>query len=91
MRVALLRAWPRRFDSVEVELPDGARVADALAAAGWSSLDGIEGYAIHGRRATPASPLHDGDRLELLRGLALDPKEARRRRAEARPLKQPRR
>ncbi|AWV07225.1 hypothetical protein C9I47_1524 [Lysobacter maris] len=89
--MALLRAWPRRFDSVEVELPEGARVADALDAAGWSALEGIAGYAIHGRRATPASPLRDGDRLELLRGLALDPKEARRRRAEARPLKKPRR
>ena len=90
MRVELLRAWPRRFERTGVELPDGACVADALAAAGWSSLEEVEGYAIHGRRATPASPLRDGDRLELLRGLELDPKDARRRRAEARPLRKPR-
>ena len=29
-----------------------------------------------------AKMLHDGDRIELLRGLQLDPKQARRLRAE---------
>ncbi|MCF7220296.1 RnfH family protein [Marilutibacter chinensis] len=90
MKIELLRAWPRRSDSVRVELPEGACVADALAAAGWASLEEVAGYSIHGRRAAPATQLRDGDRLELLRALTLDPKEARRRRAEARPLRKPR-
>ncbi len=39
------------------------------------------GYAVFGIRATSATVLCDGDRLELLRGLQADPKDARRRRA----------
>jgi putative ubiquitin-RnfH superfamily antitoxin RatB of RatAB toxin-antitoxin module len=37
-------------------------------------------FAVFGRRATTATPLHDGDRVELLRPLLVDPKEARHRR-----------
>jgi putative ubiquitin-RnfH superfamily antitoxin RatB of RatAB toxin-antitoxin module len=36
---------------------------------------------------TAATALEDGDRLEIYRPLAADPKEARRRRALGRPLK----
>ena len=39
------------------------------------------GYAIHGQRAELTDQLHDGDRVELLRGLLADPKDARRKRA----------
>ena len=42
----------------------------------------VAGMAVFGRRVTEAAVLQDGDRLELLRVLAIDPKEARRRRAE---------
>ena len=38
--------------------------------------------AVFGRRVSDATILHDGDRLELLRALVIDPKQARRRRAE---------
>ena len=38
-------------------------------------------YAVHGLIARPEQGLRDGDRVELLRPLLLDPKEARRRRA----------
>lgn len=61
-------------------LPDAATVADALAASGLP-LDGIAGYAVFGVRVAGGDALRDGDRLELLRPLQLDPKEARRRRA----------
>lgn len=90
MKIELVRAWPRRFERIELELSDGACVADALAASGWAPLDDVAGHAIHGQRASLDTPLRDGDRLELLRALTLDPKEARRRRAEARPLRKPR-
>ena len=44
--------------------------------------------SIFGRQVPETALLVDGDRLELLRGLAIDPKEARRRRAEtARAMK----
>lgn len=35
---------------------------------------------IFGRKVAPDQLLHDGDRIEIYRPLALDPKEARRRR-----------
>lgn len=82
MKVELLRAWPRRFERVEVELPEGASVADALSKAGWSE-DGVA-CAVFGVTVTLQTSLVDGDRVELLRPLQADPKEARRRRAEAR-------
>ena len=81
MRVELLQAWPRRFESVSLELPVGATLSDALAAAGWSDAEGISGYAIFGVNAVLDTVLRDGDRVELLRPLLMDPKEARRRRA----------
>jgi putative ubiquitin-RnfH superfamily antitoxin RatB of RatAB toxin-antitoxin module len=37
--------------------------------------------AVHGLVVRPEQPLRDGDRVELLRPLLADPKEARRRRA----------
>jgi putative ubiquitin-RnfH superfamily antitoxin RatB of RatAB toxin-antitoxin module len=81
MRVEVVRAWPRRHETVTIELPEGARVADALAAAEFD-LGGISGYAVFGERVLPDAFLHEGDRLELLRPLQADPKEARRRRAQ---------
>jgi putative ubiquitin-RnfH superfamily antitoxin RatB of RatAB toxin-antitoxin module len=84
VKVELLRAWPRRFDRIEVELPDGASVADALARAGWAGDDEAVAYAVFGVTVTPQTTLLDGDRIELLRPLQADPKDARRRRAEAR-------
>lgn len=80
IRVEVVLAWPRRHEAVVVSLPAGACVGDALAAAGLPT-DGIAGVAVFGERATPESLLRDGDRVELLRPLQADPKEARRRRA----------
>jgi putative ubiquitin-RnfH superfamily antitoxin RatB of RatAB toxin-antitoxin module len=80
MRVQVVLALPRRHQLVELELPEDARVGDALAACGFP-LEGIAGQAVFGERVEADAPLHDGDRLELLRPLRADPKEARRRRA----------
>jgi putative ubiquitin-RnfH superfamily antitoxin RatB of RatAB toxin-antitoxin module len=80
LHVEVLRAWPRRHEAVRLELPDGATVADAVRACGLP-LDGVAGHAVYGEPATPATPLRDGDRVELLEALRVDPKEARRRRA----------
>jgi putative ubiquitin-RnfH superfamily antitoxin RatB of RatAB toxin-antitoxin module len=80
IRVEVIRAWPRRFDSIFVDIPDAATVGDALAASGFA-LDGIAALAVFGERVDHLHRLHDGDRVELLRPLQVDPKEARRRRA----------
>jgi len=84
MKVELLRAWPQRFERIELDLPDGAHVRDALAAARWDDDPQVVAYAIFGVRVALDSPLRDGDRLELLRPLQADPKDARRRRAQMR-------
>ena len=83
MKVELVRAWPRRFERIELDLGEGACVADALRAAGWAS-DELPGCAVFGVVANAETVLHHGDRIELLRPLLVDPKEARRRRAVSR-------
>ena len=84
LRVQVLMAWPHRFQARQVELEDGATVADALGMAAFEAMDEIAGQAIFGVAVSADARLRDGDRIELLRSLQLDPKEARRRRAAAR-------
>ena len=81
MKVEVIRAWPRRFERIVLELGEGACVADALRAAGVSGSGEPLECAVFGVTATLATQLHDGDRVELLRPLVADPKDARRRRA----------
>lgn len=77
LRVEVVQAWPEGEAIVALQLPDGATVGDALAACGLKG----EKAGIFGKRATMDTRLADGDRVEIYRPLALDPKEARRRRA----------
>jgi uncharacterized protein len=83
VKVEVIRAWPRGFESCVVELPEGATVADAIAASGFG-VDGVVALAVFGVRVDGNAMLHDGDRVELLRPLLIDPKDARRQRAAAR-------
>lgn len=62
-----------------LNLPAGSRVADALQALGWTLPEGGT-LAIWGRRVSADTVLRDGDRVLLLRGLKVDPKQARHRR-----------
>ncbi|KRA52776.1 protein rnfH [Pseudoxanthomonas sp. Root65] len=80
MRVEVIRAWPHRFESVVLDLPEGATVSEALAASGFADA-GHPAVAIHGVNATVETVLNENDRVEVLRPLLIDPKEARRRRA----------
>ena len=88
MRVTLLYASaPRTVHEVELDLPEGTSAGDAVRAAGWlerfpetASLDEALSLAVWGRRCEPDQALRDGDRLELLRALRVDPKVARRER-----------
>ncbi|TLX22366.1 RnfH family protein [Thermomonas fusca] len=81
MRVQLLRAWPHRAEHIDLELAVGACVGDALEAAGWRLEGEFVALAVFGQTATLHTRLHAGDRIELLRALQCDPKQARRRRA----------
>jgi putative ubiquitin-RnfH superfamily antitoxin RatB of RatAB toxin-antitoxin module len=86
--VQLVRAWPGGAESLALSLPRGATVGDALAAAraaGWAiGIEDAGRVAVFGRAAGAATPLHDGDRVELLRPLQADPKDRRRERAGVR-------
>lgn len=84
--VEVVAAWPRRHVLVALRLPRGATVADAVAAAAIAGED-FDGFAVFGERVAGDAVLADGDRVELLRPLRRDPKETRRRRAAARPLR----
>ncbi|MGZ5277055.1 MAG: RnfH family protein [Caldimonas sp.] len=87
IRVAV--AWSPRAGAafeVAIELPDGASALDAIRASGVLERDAevdvsTQPIGIWGRPATLATLLEDGDRVEIYRPLAMNPKEARRLRA----------
>lgn len=83
IRVEVVAAWPHRSERTLLELPAGALASDAIAASGFESMGEFAGIAVFGQRVTPRHVLADGDRVELLRGLMIDPKAARRARAQA--------
>ena len=70
-------AYPDGAQARSLNLPAGATVRDALAASGFEG----HAFGIFGERVALDHRLADGDRVEIYRPLAMDPKEARRRRA----------
>ncbi len=93
IRVEVVYALPERYWSVRVELAGGATVAQALERSGIDRLaEGVEidpaRLAVFSRPVQPSTVLRDGDRLEVLRPLLVDPKQGRRDRAfESAPKK----
>jgi hypothetical protein len=87
VKVQVVRAWPRRHEAVEVSLAPGSCVRDAVSAAGWGADAEVTGYAVFGAKVSLDAALVEGDRVELLRALTVDPKAARRKRAETRPIR----
>jgi len=88
--VTVVYAAPGVEAVVRVALPPGALVGDALAVSGLLERFALDprtlACAIYGERVAVSLPLRGGDRVELTRPLAVDAKEARRRRAAGRPL-----
>lgn len=86
MKIEVVYALREGADAVSVNLPAGATLRDAVVASGLLERHaGIslekQAFGIFGRRAPLETRLAAGDRVEVYRALALDPKEARRRRA----------
>jgi putative ubiquitin-RnfH superfamily antitoxin RatB of RatAB toxin-antitoxin module len=85
VRIEVVYALADAQDIVFVELPEGAGAAQALAASGMLARHGLAAaqlqLGVFGKKISPEDPLREGDRIEILRPLAMDPKEARRRRA----------
>jgi putative ubiquitin-RnfH superfamily antitoxin RatB of RatAB toxin-antitoxin module len=86
--VTVVWATPDVQDIVGLSLPAGATVADAVARSGLVERHGIDRGAtrcgVHGRLVGNEAVLRDGDRVEICRALQVDPKAARRLRAEVR-------
>ena len=86
MRVELAYADPAREILVGLEVPPGSTVLECVEQSGLLRLVpdlrvAEVGFAVFGRRVEPAEPVSKGDRIEVLRALEIDPKEARRIRA----------
>jgi uncharacterized protein len=75
-------AAARQVDLVALVMPPSSTVRDALIASGLAGRHGLAigdvRCGVWGRRCDPAQVLREGDRVEIYRGLAVDPKEARR-------------
>lgn len=90
LRVSIVLALRSRQELVELDLAEGATVADALCAARLEErFPGIDASSlavgIWSRACDPATRLRDGDRVELYRPLLADAKARRRARAGLRP------
>jgi len=81
MRVEVVYALPLHQEVCVVEVPAGTVVAQAIALSSFAQRNlSNHTVAIFGRAVTFETPLHDQDRVEILRPLRVDPKDARRRR-----------
>ena len=90
MRVAVVAALPERQEVVEVELPEGATLAEALERSGlqqrFPAIDfSTAPVGVWSRPCARDTVLREGDRVEVYRGLRADPKDMRRRRARLKP------
>ena len=73
---------PRQVQTMQLAMPAGSTVADALHATGWLQEHGFAletlRCGVWGKVQPLDQSLRDGDRVELYRPLTVDPKEARR-------------
>jgi uncharacterized protein len=86
MKIEVVYALPDTVDAVTLSVPPGATLREAVLASGVAQrhpeirLD-QQAFGIFGRRVPLETRLAPGDRIEVYRSLAVDPKEARRQRA----------
>lgn len=86
MKVTLLYApAPREVVEATLDAPQGCTLEQALEQAGWLArfpdiLAEPLALGIWGRKAERTQLLREGDRVEVLRALRVDPKVARRER-----------
>ena len=79
MRIEVVDATGTEINARTAELPPGATVGDAVDAAGFDAKPIALG--VFGKIVDRTHVLQDGDRVDLLRRLLVDPMEARRQRA----------
>ena len=87
LRIEIAYAEPQRGIAKTLYLPPGSRVADALRLAALDpDFTGVDlansALGIFGTLTRTDQALEEGDRIEIYRPLAADPKVARRARAK---------
>ncbi len=87
IRVEVVAAVPGHQEVIQLQLAANATVSSALRASGlavrFSDIDFEScAVAIWGHPSTFADPLKEGDRVEVLRPLIVDPRDARKALAE---------
>jgi len=81
IRVEVVYALPLAVDVCRLEVPEGTTVGDAILRSRHGQCDlSVHSLSIYGRVVTIDTVLRDRDRIEILRPLRVDPKEARKRR-----------
>lgn len=86
LRIELVYASaPRRVHETSLEVHEGCTLNEALELAGWLEqypelASGDVSLGVWGRRSTGQTRVREGDRVEIYRGLRVDPKVARRER-----------
>ena len=90
LQIEIAYAEPQRGIVKILRLPPGSCIADALRLAALDpDFAGVDlansTFGIFGRAAQSDQALKEGDRIEIYRTLAADPKEARRARAKQSP------
>lgn len=88
LRVRVVYALPEQQVVVELTLYERSTVDDAVTKSGlpqrFPQIVAPVSCAVFGRVVPLSQPLRDGDRVEILRPLLVDPKEQRRRAAAVR-------
>ncbi|WP_297200103.1 RnfH family protein [uncultured Pluralibacter sp.] len=87
IRLEVVYALPEKQYLLQVSVPEGATVEQAIIASGLVELRTDIDLAknkvgIWSRPAKLGDEVHEGDRVEIYRPLIADPKELRRQRAE---------
>lgn len=86
MAIEVVYALPETQAVISMEVPEGTTVAEAIARSGLAerfphaALE-VRPVGLHGRIVSRDTPVCEGDRVEIYRPLAADPKQARRQRA----------
>ena len=84
LRVEVVYALADVQTVVPLQVPAGTSAGQAVALSGLGAKGASQVLGLFGRTIAPTQLLRDGDRVEILRPLAADPKETRRRRARRR-------
>ena len=86
INIQVTYARPERQDLIDLRLPEGATLGQAIEASGllqkYPEIDLTSGkFGIFAKLSKPDTLLRNGDRVEIYRPLLADPKEVRRQRA----------